>query len=132
MPCQTCTKRTPRSISRRAIENLPGLHAGAVHVENVLRFAADVERVGGIRSACDRPVRTMDPRFERGVVLPVFQMLAVEFAQQIELPPLIARLRRRRFLMFSIELIDFRVLGVDVACPGTRPARKADCQFCVP
>ena len=76
-PCQTWTKRTPRSSSRRAIRHLPGLRAGAVHVADVLRLAADVERVGRVHLHAVGQLEGLDAGFElRIVVCRVFAVLA--------------------------------------------------------
>ena len=94
-------------------ENLPGLHAGAVHVADVLRLAADVERLGRLGLHAEAELERLDAGLERGVVLPRLQVAGIEPLQQVEL---LALLRQRDAVVADVldELLDRRVLRVDV------------------
>ena len=85
-------------------QHLPRLRAGAIHVENVLRLAADVEGVGRLHLHAVSQLERLDPGFQLRIALALGQMLAVELGQQVELPPLIGRGHVFVRRMFSISL----------------------------
>ena len=112
-------------------QDLPRLHAVAVQLADVLRFARDVEGVGRLDLHAVGQLERLDPRLELRVVLRAAAG-AVRFSssQQVELPSLQFGGDRVGLRMFSISLFDRSVLRVDVGaletCPaGSRPASSA-------
>ena len=55
-------------------QNLPGLIAGAIHVEDVLRLAADVERLGHFGLHPIGQLERLDPRVELRIVAPLVRV----------------------------------------------------------
>ena len=111
-------------------QQLPGLDAGAVHVADVLRLAADIERLGRLGLHAEAQLERADAGFERRVVLPRLRVASVEAFEQIEL---LALLGQRDAIVADVldQLLDLGVLRVDVRRLRRRRARKPDCQFCV-
>ena len=94
-------------------QQLPGLDAGAVHVADVLRFAANVERLGRFGLHAEAELERADAGLQRGIVLPRLQVAIVEPFEQIEL---LALLGQRQAIVADVfdQLLDGGVLGVDV------------------
>ena len=103
-PCQTCTKRTPRSIRRRAIRQLPGLRAGAVHVADVLRLLGDVEGVGGLGLHPEGQFEDWMRASSCGSCGALVEVPLVELPQQVELPGLAVVAVVSGLRMFSISV----------------------------
>ena len=95
-------------------EHLPGLHAGAVHVADVLRLAARRRTPRPLRSACGSRVRTTGCGLRARVVLPGLQVAAVERSQQVELLALLRAATMRSLRMCSMSCSMVGVLRVDV------------------
>ena len=94
-------------------EQLPGLHAGAVHVANVLRLAANVERLGRLGLHAEAELERANAGFERRIIVPGLRVASVEPFEQVEL---LALLRQRDAIVANVldQLLDLRVLRVDV------------------
>ena len=72
-------------------ENLPGLHARAVHVADVLRLAADVERVGRFDLHAIGQLERLHAGFELRIAAALLLVQPVERLHEVELPPLLGR-----------------------------------------
>ena len=105
-------------------QNLPGLHAGAVHVADVLRLAADVERLGRLGLHAEAKLERLDAGFERGIVLPRLQVARVEPVQQVEL---LALLRRRDAIVADVldQLLDRPCACVSMYVPWIDAGQEA-------
>ena len=94
-------------------QKLPRLNARSVSLLHVLRFLLDVEGVGRLHLHPVSQLERMDASFQRGFVRAGLGVTAVQFLQQIELPPLLAP---SDLIVADVldQLFDLRVLGVDV------------------
>ena len=77
-PCQTCTKRTPCSSSRRAMSICRPCVPVPYMSRIVLRLPADVEGVGGVHLHAIGQLERLDAGFELGVLLALLLMPFVE------------------------------------------------------
>ena len=89
-PRKSCTKRTPRSTSRRAIRQRVPYSRVCVVVQAVERF--DVTRARARcrappsrPSAWRRPARSLDPGFEIGLARVVFEVPPVQPVEELEI-----------------------------------------------
>ena len=101
LPDHTCTKRTPRSTSRRASRQRPPKSALTRIVEAVellrrFRFAADIGRFRRRHLHPERELVGCDARGQLGILIPRRQMLLVHLAQRVEQIALLLGLHARR------------------------------------
>ena len=109
-------------------QKLPSVHARAVHLPDVRRFVADVERLGRFRLHPVGQLERLDAGLELGLVAVPLEVLAVELGQQVELGPLRPGA--------DAVVADVRDQLLDVGVPAVQvgslvdPGRNAACQFC--
>ncbi len=95
-------------------EHLPRLHAVAVQVEDVLRLAADVERVGRFDLHAVGQLERLDLRFELRVARALGGVLGVECLRAGRAAAADRSRATRSLRMFSISSSTVCVLRVDV------------------
>ena len=66
-------------------QNLSSLNTVAVHVANMLWFAADIKRVGRFRLHSERQFERLNSRFQLGISGTLFQMLLIETSKKLKL-----------------------------------------------
>ena len=66
-------------------QDLPGLHARPVHVEDMLRLAAHVEGFGRVALHLVGQLERLNARFERRVGRPCGQVPRIQLLHQVEL-----------------------------------------------
>src|SRR5204862_6090890 len=95
-------------------QNLTGLCSFAVAIEDVLRLAADVERLGRLALHAVSELKAVDAGVECGIEAPLLLVATVEGRQSIELPPLYVGRQPGVFHVLD-QLVDLGVLGIDVS-----------------
>ena len=113
-PCQTCTNRTPRSTSRRAMRICRPCTPGPYISRMWLRLAADIEGVGRFHLHAIGQLEGLHAGFElRRRRRAVARACRLSDCTQIELPPLLGRRSSNCFDVLD-QLFDIVVLAIDV------------------
>ena len=94
-------------------QNLPGLRPFAVQIENVLRLAADIERLGHFLLHAVRQLEGLNSRFQLRILLPGLFVPPIERLHQVQLLPLGLGGKCRTANILD-QLFDVGVLRVDV------------------